>query len=47
VDLPSMQLVGTPERATLDRNVLRTLGVRLVGSLAGIRDETALFPVAA
>jgi putative flavoprotein involved in K+ transport len=42
-NLPSMQLVGTPERATLDLNVLRTLGVRLVGRLAGIRDGTALF----
>jgi putative flavoprotein involved in K+ transport len=41
--LPSMQLVGTPERATLDLNALRTLGVRLVGRLAGIRDGTALF----
>jgi putative flavoprotein involved in K+ transport len=34
-----MQLIGTPERATLDLNALRTLAVRL----AGIRDETALF----
>jgi putative flavoprotein involved in K+ transport len=42
-NLPSMQLVGTPERATLDLNVLRTLGVRLVRRLAGIRDGTALF----
>jgi putative flavoprotein involved in K+ transport len=42
-NLPSMQLVGTPERATLDLNALRVLGVRLVGRLAGIRDGTALF----
>ncbi len=42
-NLPSMQLVGTPERATLDLNALRTLGVRLVGRLAGIQDGTALF----
>ena len=42
-NLPSMQLVGTPERATLDLNALRTLGVRLVGRLAGIRDGAALF----
>ena len=42
-NLPSMQLVGTPERATLDLNALATLGVRLVGRLAGIRDGTALF----
>jgi putative flavoprotein involved in K+ transport len=42
-NLPSIQLVGTPERATLDLNALRGLGVRLVGRLAGIRDGTALF----
>jgi putative flavoprotein involved in K+ transport len=42
-NLPSMQLVGTPEQATLDLNALATLGVRLVGRLAGIRDGTALF----
>ena len=42
-NLPSMQLIGTPERTTLDLNTLRTLGVRLVGRLAGIRDGTALF----
>jgi putative flavoprotein involved in K+ transport len=42
-NLPSMQLVGTPERATLDLNTLSALGVRLVGRLAGIRDGTALF----
>jgi putative flavoprotein involved in K+ transport len=41
--LPSMQLVGTPERATLDLNVLSALGVRLVGRLAAIRDGAALF----
>ncbi len=38
-----MQLVGAPERATVDLNSLRRLGVRLVGRLAGIRDGTALF----
>jgi putative flavoprotein involved in K+ transport len=42
-NLPSMQLVGTPERATLDLNALRTLGVRLVGRLAGIREGIAQF----
>ena len=46
--LPSMQLVGTPQRATLDLNALRTLGVRLVGRLAGIRDgDGAVLRVAA
>ena len=42
-NLPSMQLIGTPERATLDLNALGILGVRLVGRLAGIRNGTALF----
>jgi putative flavoprotein involved in K+ transport len=42
-NLPSMQLVGTPQRTTLDLNALGTLGVRLVGKLALIRDGTALF----
>jgi putative flavoprotein involved in K+ transport len=41
--VPSIQLVGTPERMTLDLNVLRKLGVRLRGGLAGIRDGKALF----
>jgi putative flavoprotein involved in K+ transport len=41
--LPSMQLVGSPERATVDLNSLRRLGVRLVGRLVGIRDGTAQF----
>jgi putative flavoprotein involved in K+ transport len=41
--LPSMQLVGSPERATVDLNALTGRGVRLVGRLAGIRDGTAQF----
>jgi putative flavoprotein involved in K+ transport len=41
--LPSPQLVGTPERATLDLNALAELGVELVGRLASVRDGTALF----
>jgi putative flavoprotein involved in K+ transport len=41
--LPSMQLVGTPERLTLDLNALRTHGIKPVGRLAGIRDGTAQF----
>ena len=32
--LPSPQLVGTPERMTLDLNALSALGVKLVGRLA-------------
>jgi putative flavoprotein involved in K+ transport len=35
--VPSMQLAGTPERATFDLNALTATGVRLVGRLAGIR----------
>jgi putative flavoprotein involved in K+ transport len=42
-NVPSMQLVGTPERATLDLNGLAALGVKLVGRLAGLRDGNALF----
>ena len=41
--LPSPQLVGTPERTTLDLNALDSIGVGLVGRLAAIRDGRALF----
>ena len=41
--LPSPQLVGTPERATLDLNALSAAGIRIVGRLAAIRDGQALF----
>ncbi len=41
--LPSPQLVGTPERATLDLNALNALGVEVVGKLATVRDGRALF----
>jgi putative flavoprotein involved in K+ transport len=41
--LPSPQLIGSPERATLDLNVLRAAGVEIVGRLAAIRDGHALF----
>jgi len=41
--LPSPQLVGTPERTTLDLNALAAMGVELVGRLAAIRDGRALF----
>ena len=41
--LPSPQLVGTPERSTLDLNALSTTGVTLVGRLAAVRDGRALF----
>jgi putative flavoprotein involved in K+ transport len=41
--LPSPQLIGTPERATLDLNVLREAGVEIVGRLAAVRNGCALF----
>jgi putative flavoprotein involved in K+ transport len=41
--LPSPQLVGTPERATLDLNTLSAAGVEIVGRLAAVRDGHALF----
>jgi putative flavoprotein involved in K+ transport len=41
--VPSMQLVGSPERMTLDLNTLSAMGVKLVGRLAGIRDGRAQF----
>ncbi len=41
--LPSPQLVGTPEHATLDVNTLRAAGIEIVGRLAMIRDGRALF----
>jgi len=41
--LPSPQLVGTPERTTLDLNVLAGAGVEIVGRLAAVRDGRALF----
>lgn len=41
--LPSPQLVGTPERATLDLNVLMDAGVEIVGRFASARDGCALF----
>src|SRR6185295_3076297 len=36
--LPSPQLVGTPERTTLDLNQLASMGVELVGRWAAVRD---------
>ncbi len=41
--VPSLQLTGSPERATLDLNTLVSHGVRLVGPLATIRDGKAQF----
>ena len=42
-NVPSPQLVGTPEHATLDLNALTSVGVRLRGRLGTIRDGKAQF----
>jgi putative flavoprotein involved in K+ transport len=42
-NLPSMQLVGSPQRTTVDLTTLRRRGVRLVGRFAGVRDGVAQF----
>jgi putative flavoprotein involved in K+ transport len=41
--LPSPQLVGTPDRTTLDLNALTAMGVDLVGRWATVRGGRALF----
>jgi putative flavoprotein involved in K+ transport len=41
--LPSPQLVGSPERATLDLNALQAQGIEVCGRLAGIRGSRAMF----
>ena len=41
--VPSPQLVGTPERTTLDLNALQAQDIGIVGRLAGIRNGRALF----
>ena len=42
-NVPSPQLVGTPERSTLDINALTDIGVKLVGRLAAVRNGKAQF----
>ena len=42
-NVPSPQLIGTPERRMLDLNTLAEQGVRIVGRLAGVRDGRAQF----
>jgi putative flavoprotein involved in K+ transport len=41
--LPSLQLVGTPERRTLDLAALSAAGVRITGRLVGVRGRVAQF----
>jgi putative flavoprotein involved in K+ transport len=38
-NVASFQLVGSPERATIDLNSLQRMGVRLVGRLAGVTSD--------
>ncbi len=42
-NVPSIQLVGTPGRTTLDLNALQKIGVKLRGRLAGIANGKAQF----
>jgi len=41
--VPSLQLTGSPQRMTLDLNSLTTIGVKLIGRLAGIGDGKVQF----
>jgi putative flavoprotein involved in K+ transport len=41
--VPSMQLVGSDDRATFDLNALTSMGVKLVGRFAGVNDGRAQF----
>jgi len=42
-NVPSPQLVGTPQRATLDLNSLTDAGVRIVGRMGGVNNAVAQF----
>jgi putative flavoprotein involved in K+ transport len=41
--VPSPQLIGTPERRSIDLTSLGKTGVEIVGRLGSVRDEVALF----
>jgi putative flavoprotein involved in K+ transport len=41
--VPSLQLIGTPERKTIDLNSLREAGIEIVGRLVGLHDGKAQF----
>jgi putative flavoprotein involved in K+ transport len=41
--VPSLQLTGSPERRTLDLNALTSIGVKLVGRIAGIAEGKVQF----
>ncbi len=42
-NVPSLQLAGSPDRRTVDLNSLTSIGVKLVGRLAGINNGKAQF----
>ena len=42
-NVPSPQLTGSPERATLDLNALTGIGIKIIGRLVGINDGKAQF----
>jgi putative flavoprotein involved in K+ transport len=42
-NVPSLQLVGSPDGRSVDLNALASIGVRLAGRLVGLRDGRALF----
>jgi putative flavoprotein involved in K+ transport len=42
-NVPSPQLIGTPERRTLDLNALTRIGVEIRGRMGTIRDGVAMF----
>ena len=41
--VPSLQLTGSPERKTLDINMLTSMGVKLIGRFAAMRDGKGQF----
>jgi putative flavoprotein involved in K+ transport len=41
--VPSPQLIGTPERRSIDLTTLGQIGVEIVGRLGSVRNEVALF----
>ena len=42
-NVPSLQLVGSPERRMIDLNSLASIGVKLMGRFAGVNDGKAQF----
>lgn len=41
--VPSLQLVGSPERATIDLNALQAIGVKVAGRLVGVNETKVQF----